>query len=66
MDALSKINEFLVNSKCLVQSGAVPGNNSRDTNRENHERNKDAIVNAPPHTVISDPDAVLHSSFGET
>ena len=54
-----------------MQSGTVPGT-SLDIDGENQERNEDrsqidsypevdATVNRSSHTVISDPDAVLHN-----
>ena len=70
--ALSILEEFLLNSHVLVQSGTFTVTSS-DTNTENKERNEDCsqngphpeadiTVNRPPRTMIRDPVAVLHMS----
>ena len=69
--ALSKVNDFLLNSKVHVKSATVSGA-SRETNRKNQERDKDRSQNDPdteldatvdrsPHTVNTDLDAALHT-----
>ena len=69
LTALPKLNAL--ESLILVQSGTFPGL-SRDTNREKQENIEQGSQNyvhpevhatliRPLHTVIPDPDAVLHS-----
>ena len=71
MGALSKLDQFVLSSQFLVQSGSIQGT-SQKPNEENHEPDENPFHKDPhpemgrtgngfPHTVISEPTTVLHS-----
>ena len=75
LSALSNLDEFPLKPRVRVKSGTVPGT-SRNSDGENQQPNEDrsqiyshpkvgTSVNWSPEFMISDPDDVFYSSFGE-